>query len=65
MGLWLSPRKAAQHLKEINEKSEISEMAIRRFIAAGFPCAKNGTKCLVNVDTFDDDLTKFISQRKY
>lgn len=59
MELWLSPKKAAIHIKKQNPNTMITENGIRTLIKKGFPCVKFGTRSLVNVNTFDLDLHKF------
>lgn len=59
MELWLSPKRAAIHIKNQNPSTMITESGIRMLIRQGFPCAKFGTRSLINVNTFDVDLHKF------
>jgi hypothetical protein len=56
---WLSPRKAAQFIKEQNPNSSIGETTLRSLLKDGFPCIQIASKSLINMDTFDEDLITF------
>lgn len=55
-GTWLSPREAAKYIKESNPITKIGESSIRRLLKEGFPCIKIGTRQLIDMDTFKENL---------
>ena len=59
MELWLSPKKASIYIKNQNPNTMITESGIRMLIKQGFPCVRFGTRSLINVSTFDEDLHRF------
>lgn len=63
MALWLAPAKAAKFIKEQNPNTMITEKSLRRLSKEGFPCYKNGRVSLFNMDTFDNDLLKYASEK--
>lgn len=59
MATWVTPKRAAEILLEKDPNTPIKEKTIRRLISEGFPCLKFTSRCLLNMDTFEQDLIEF------
>jgi hypothetical protein len=65
MALWLAAKKAAKYLKDKNPESMIGERTIRVLIKNGFPHLPIDSRMLINVETFDQDMSEYIRNQRY
>jgi len=59
MATWLVPQKAAKYIKEHDPSTMIGENTLRTLAKNGFPCLKIDSRTLINVDSFETDLSEY------
>ena len=59
---WLTPKKAAEYLRNQNPETAFGETTIRTLLKQGFPHIRIGSRCLLNMDSFGEDLQRYCEE---